>query len=238
MSAQLLEIAGVMPESGREQALPEVKTIRPSYRWSPEQFARAQIRGLVQQVFSPNAAQPVRQVVFSAIEPDTDVAGICRHVGESLAIDTLASIAIVTAEPSRVTSGGILGPEVAAFGADSRQTALRQEAVRLRSNLWMLAGRERCDDCPGSVLLHRYLAEIRGEFEYSIVEGTPAGTTSEAVSLAQLADGMVLVLSARRTRRASALRIKQMLQESHVRILGTVLGDREFPIPDRIYRRL
>jgi Mrp family chromosome partitioning ATPase len=56
--------------------------------------------------------------------------------------------------------------------------------------------------------------------------------------MARLADGLILVLSARHTRRAAARRIKQLLDEARVQLLGTVLTDREFPIPERIYRRL
>jgi len=56
--------------------------------------------------------------------------------------------------------------------------------------------------------------------------------------MAQIADGVVLVVSAERTRRAAACKIKEMLEAAQVRLLGAVLSDREFPIPERIYRRL
>jgi Mrp family chromosome partitioning ATPase len=56
--------------------------------------------------------------------------------------------------------------------------------------------------------------------------------------MAEFTDGIVLVLSAQHTRRAAALRIKEKVDEAHVRLLGTVLSDREFPIPQRLYRRL
>jgi hypothetical protein len=48
--------------------------------------------------------------------------------------------------------------------------------------------------------------------------------------------GIILVLSAKHTRRVTALKIKNALRQ--VRLLGTVLSDREFPIPTSIYRRL
>ncbi len=54
--------------------------------------------------------------------------------------------------------------------------------------------------------------------------------------MAHAADGIVLVVSAARTRRATALKVKNDL--NGVRLLGTVLCDREFPIPRGIYRRL
>src|SRR5258708_13697834 len=56
--------------------------------------------------------------------------------------------------------------------------------------------------------------------------------------MGQLADGVILVLSAQRTRRVTARNVKEGLERAEARILGTVLSDRDFPIPERIYRRL
>jgi hypothetical protein len=63
--------------------------------WDPERFAQEQIRGLVRRVFSPNAPTPVRQVVFSAVEGETDVSTICRRAGEALAMETTGQIAVL-----------------------------------------------------------------------------------------------------------------------------------------------
>jgi len=63
--------------------------------WSAGSFAREQIRGLVRQLFFSNAAQPVRQVVFSAADSQTDVGIICQQVGEALASETQGGIAVV-----------------------------------------------------------------------------------------------------------------------------------------------
>ncbi len=89
-----------------------------------------------------------------------------------------------------------------------------------------------------AVGLHSYLGAVRREFDYSILEGPPAGESNEATSMAQFADGIILVLSAGSTRRVVARRIKEMLEAAQARVLGTVLTDRVFPIPERIYRRL
>ena len=64
------------------------------------------------------------------------------------------------------------------------------------------------------------------------------GESNEAMAMAQFVDGIILVLSARRTRRIAARKMKEMLEGAHARILGSVLSDRVFPIPQGIYRRL
>jgi Mrp family chromosome partitioning ATPase len=82
------------------------------------------------------------------------------------------------------------------------------------------------------------LAELRNEFEYAVIHGPAAGISSEAALLGQLADGIILVLEAHSTRKATARKIKETLEGAQSRILGTVLSKRTFPVPERIYRRL
>jgi Mrp family chromosome partitioning ATPase len=82
------------------------------------------------------------------------------------------------------------------------------------------------------------LTELRKEFEYVVIEGPTAGVSSEAAILGQMTDGLILVLGAHSTRKATAQKIKQALQGAQSRILGTVLSERRFPIPESIYNRL
>jgi Mrp family chromosome partitioning ATPase len=115
---------------------------------------------------------------------------------------------------------------------------IRHGAKRLRNNLWLLPPNEGGEDGVSMSSTQAQLSDLRREFEYSIVEARPAGESDEAMAMAQFADGIILVLSARHTRRATALKIKEALVAAEANLLGTVLSDREFPIPERIYRRL
>jgi len=192
--------------------------------WSPERFAREQIRRLVRQLFSFSAVPPIRQVVFSAVGQDSDVPGICRSVGRVLAEERFEDVAL---------AGGCAEPR-----GDGHNLPLKQIATRMQRNLWLLPPVWCAEENIGSASLHKYLGVIRAEFEYSILAGPPAGESDEAMAMAQFADGIVLVLSARNTRRATARKVKQTLVEARVRLLGTVLSDREFPIPEALYRHL
>jgi hypothetical protein len=231
MSAGLLRAA----ESAREEARSETGSLRPAAGWSPENFAREQIRGLVRQVFFSNAVHAVRQVVFSALEPETEVRSICRRVGEALAPEIEGRVAVVGPYP-RVIQNAEKQREQSVD--EDGSTPLRQVATRVRGNLWLVPDGARGSDSSFSASWETFLGEVRREFEYSIVQGPPAGESDEATAMAQSADGIILVLSAQRTRRATARQVKQALQAAHANILGTVLGDRDFPIPDAIYRRL
>jgi hypothetical protein len=220
----------------------ESKTIREVDRWSPEAFAREQIRGLVRQVFFANATHPIKQVVFSAANPGIDVGSICRRVGEALASETDDSVVVVVDLPyfQEMQPNGKRYSSQAVNEAEDSQ-AWRSVATRVRRNLWFLPETKIVNggpDAANATWLKSHLEELRREFSYSVVEAPPAGESSEAAALGQLADGLILVLSAHTTRRTVARKIKETLDAARARLLGTVLSDRIFPIPEGIYRWL
>jgi len=215
----------------RERSAPEAQG------WNPEDFAREQIRGLVRKVFFSNVERPVRQVVFSALDVETDVKSICRSVGEALAAETVSNVAVVGEYPQVLPDAEMYRAELS-DSPPGNGSAPGRTATRVRGNLWLVPAAEREGDRGATASLHSHLGEMRRGFEYSIIAGPPAGESNEATAMAQFADGIILVLSADRTRRIMARKIMEMLEGAEARILGTVLIDRIFPIPDRIYRRL
>jgi hypothetical protein len=221
----------------RDAAPAEVEAQRRPDGWNPENFAREQIRGLVRQVFFANAARPARQVVFAAVDPETDVRGLCRRVGESLAMETQETVAVMGKYPRLLHRAEAVHEELPDRGSNDGMP-LRQLGTRARANLWLVPEKDGGSDCFTSAGLHSYLGELRRQFEHSIVQSPSAGESDAATAMALFADGIILVLSAQRTRRATARKIKLALEAAQVRILGVVLSDREFPIPEAIYRRL
>ena len=61
---------------------------------------------------------------------------------------------------------------------------------------------------------------------------------SDALAFGQLTDGFILVVEANATRREAALQVAENLRAANVRILGAVLNQRTFPIPEALYHRL
>jgi hypothetical protein len=228
-NAEMLGESGLIGAPAQDTALPQVAILRETRDWSPEDFAREQIRGLVRRVFFANGRCSVKQVVFSAAGAHQDVDDICERVGRALALETSSDVAVVgcrtgETEKTRRTSASIK--------SWSTQTA---------SNLWHVPQSEGSES-DGEVRTARYwisfLAELRREFEYAVIHGPAAGLSSEAALLGDLADGIVLVLGANTTRKATARKIKDTLEAMRSRVLGTVLSERAFPIPEWIYRRL
>jgi hypothetical protein len=216
-----------------ETAIPPVEIFRPN-AWNPSDFGREQIRGLVRRVFFGSEARTVKHVVFSAAEPGIDLANICDQVGRALALETQAHIAIVGRETG-TTKMAKPCPDYAG-GA-----AIKSRSPQIGINLWRvqeLGLSEPSEELGTGRYWLSCLAALRSEFEFAVIQGPIAGASSEAALLGQLADGIILVLGAQTTRKATARKIKETLVYAQSRILGTVLSDRSFPIPERIYRLL
>ena len=211
----------------------EKKIVREITGWNPEAFAREQIQTLVRRVFLNSESHPAKQVVFSAAGENIELRSLCMQVGEALALETSAPVAVVIRE-SRDS-------KQVPFQENRRPAFIKDDAVCLASNLWRVAEVGPCGGAQKSGMGQYWasrLVELRSEFEFAVIHGPVAGTSSEAALLAELADGIVLVLGAGSTRKASARKVKECLQAGSSRILGTVLSERVFPIPQRIYQRL
>jgi hypothetical protein len=205
---------------------------KPACGWNPQDFAREQVRWLVRQLFL-SGERAVRQVVFSPIEAETDVLNLCWRVGETLALETKQAVVVVGDYPQALQD-----TETARITRHAAGDSTLPDATRVTSNLSLLPSFASDGNTVSRASLHSYIAAVRSGFEYSIVAGPPAAESTTTTEMAQLADGIVLVLSARRTRRITARKIKEKLELAQARLLGIVLSDRAFPIPERIYRRL
>jgi len=209
----------------------------PAGRWNPDDFSKQQIHGLVRQLFLSRMKSPIRQVVFAATESQTDVRNLCWRAGEALAEQTSQSIALVGDYPRLLLEAETDG-EVTRGDLKKEFGTTRLAATRLKKNLWLVSSVEGNAIAPTSQTLHSYLSEIRSGFEYSIVAVPSVAESSAAIAMAQVADGIVLVVSAQHTRRIRARKIKENLEAAQACLLGVVLNDRDFPIPERLYHRL
>jgi hypothetical protein len=208
--AEILRPMSVPANSSVDSGLAAVP-VPQSTAWDPATFAQEQISSLVRRVFFPGWPKPSKQVVFTAVDANHDVAHICRRVGETLASQVLAG------------------------------QCLKDRATRISPNLWFLPAAafvpEREKEFSAAWLRHR-LGDLRREFDYSVVHAPAVTSFSETGLLAHLADGVVLVLNAHRTRRVAAQHARDVLLAASARLIGAVLDQKQFPIPASVYRRL
>ncbi len=209
--------------------------------WDPDSFAEEQIRGLVRQVFLPGWPKPAHQVVFSPVDPETDISSICMQVGLALSAQVSGTTCLVEANLSCPGLEQVVERNGHDLIANQETPAFRGPTRRLSNELWLLSRSvflgENETGLSGAWLRDR-LAELRQTFDYTVLYGPPAATGSEAALLGSLCDGMVLVVEANSTRRVAAQKVKEKLHAANARLLGVVLSERTFPIPETIYKKL
>ena len=218
----------------QQEEIPRLEFIAEVETWTPQDFAREQMRGLVRRVFLGSKDHSCKQVAFSAAEPETDVASLCDLAGRSLALETSLDVAVVGREQPVLER---MWPHPRA----RRLGSVKSCSVKAAINLWHVPGsarRECTDESATGCSWISFLAELRNEFEYAVIQAPAAGVSSDAALLGQLTDGIVLILEAHRTRKATARKIKETLLGAQCRILGTILSERRFPVPEFVYRRL
>jgi Mrp family chromosome partitioning ATPase len=200
-----------------------------------------QLAALVERVFLPVTTDPIRSVAFAGIGLDGESGSVAAGVAELLFKQTTATICVVDANfasPSIHQRFGLPNTRglMEAFASGG---PLVDAARQVQRNLWAVpagsvGGRPSFSTTEAQVRMAQFLAR----FDHVLIHMEPLTTNGDATGVSRLADGVILVLSAGKTRKEAARRAAQRLRDTGVSVVGAVLTDRRFPIPDVIYRRL
>lgn len=82
------------------------------------------------------------------------------------------------------------------------------------------------------------IRELREGFDYLLVRSAVRSDATDACFLGQLTGSAVLVIEAHATRRDAAARVKLQLEQKGVSVLGAILNNRTFPVPQFLYSKL
>ncbi len=203
--------------------------------------AKQEIVKLVQRLFlSP---QGVRRVVFSGSESGCGCSWMLARVAEELASQGRGTVCMVDCnlrspglhqqfgmQNHHGLSDALLGPG-----------PIREYVHRCSQNLWLVS----CGGSPesgvsmlGSERMRARMSELRMTFDFVLIDAAPLGTCNDAIVLGTLNDGVVLTLKANSSRRETARNALHELQTANVKVLGAVLNQRTFPIPESLYKKL
>jgi len=207
--------------------------------WDPGRFADEQIQKLVRQVFFPGWPKPARHVVFTAVDEDADLAGVCLNVGEVLARNVDGRVGVIETTLEMPEFEDVFGVRGAAPVVRDNFNSMRSAAHQISNRLWLVPptsfwGTESVSALP----LENTLSQVRHDFDYAVLHASPAAISNEAAVLGHMCDGVVMVLKAHATHRVVAQKVKETLQAANVRVLGAILSGRTFPIPESLYRKL
>ncbi len=189
-----------------------------------------QIHALVQQLFFGHESKPVRHVGFAAIEAPTATATLCLEVAQALAERDRYKVGLIDANLDSVLLQNQLR-----IPSPNRA----QANWPITPRLWMVPRHNWLPDACGQRITDQNLSRLReltAEFDCSIL--WCASVSWLTASIGRTCDGLVLVLTANRTRRLVAAQIIDQLTKAQVPVLGTVLAERRFPVPQGLYRSL
>jgi capsular exopolysaccharide synthesis family protein len=207
-------------------------------------LSREELVKLIQTVFLLPGNQSPKVVVFSGAESGAGCSSICTGAAEALAAHVSEPVCLVDSNLRFPSLHLCLGVE---NDKGLREALVSPEPVRefVRKlpgdRLWLLTSGLTPPSRMGTMNsshLAAKIEELRREFPYILIDSPPVNIYSDAISLGQSADGVVLVISANTTRKDAARRAKMSFEGAGARLLGAVLNNRTYPIPQSIYDRL
>jgi capsular exopolysaccharide synthesis family protein len=207
-----------------------------------EGVSREEMTKLVQRLFLlPDSS---RVVVFSGVERGAGCTWLTAQVARSLAERGRNTVCVVDANlrfPAMHEVFGLAnhnGLTDAVAASASLQGYLRKTPM---ANLWLLTcgSPEKTEQAlNASDQMLSCIQELRNHFDFVLIDSPPMNSFNDAVRLASVGDGIALVLKANTSRRETAQRVLREARAANVRVLGAVLNQRTFPVPESIYKRL
>jgi hypothetical protein len=180
----------------------------------------------------PESPRP-RILVFLGAEPESNCTSVCAHIGDLLASSISAPVCLVEANPNAPSLERRLGHPRRGGLAEllaSPDLELKSAAAQLPGgDLWLLPGGFAADSTAGlfsrSDRLLGRMNELRACFDFALIDAPPVRASRDALTLAHLSDGVVMILRATGARRDSSHRLKEDLEAAGVEILGAILAD-------------
>jgi|SRR5438270_312923 len=208
-----------------------------------EQIAREEEFKLVQRVFL-GEGNATRVALFAGLERDGGCASICVRAAETLATRGEGSVCLVDADfqtPSLHEYFDL--PNGKGLAEATQESGPIQEFAQqlAPSDLWLVpcgCGASAWNSAKSADQLRARLEELRNAYRYVVVHSGPLWLNANAMLLSKGIDGVVLILEANATRRETARRIKERLAVANAKVLGVVLNNRSYPIPEALYTRL
>ncbi len=189
-----------------------------------------QIQSLVEQLFFQSETAPVRHVGVTAAEDSGEIAQLCFDVAEVLAQEGRYDVGLIDASLGSVPLETQMQIAPATTTDSAWPVAPHLWFVPRQSWMSVPAGRQITE------LDTSRLREVAAEFDFSIL-CCPSVSWATA-RIGRVCDGLVLVLTANKTRRLVARQMRDRLRMARVPLLGTILTERRFPIPPGLYRSL
>lgn len=209
-----------------------------------DEHTSAEMKKLVERLFMGGGREAPHVVVFAPVEQTSAANGICAQAAAMLARQSGKSVCVVDAN---IASPSLHRCFNVANDAGISDCLLSGRSVRGSRHkvpdldLTIVTAGSRTADWEtmiSSGAMTDKMRELRQQFEYLLIEGSPLTSASTALLHGRLADGVLMIVEANSTRRELVRKVKADLDALEIPVLGTVLNNRDFPIPEYLYRKL
>ncbi len=222
----------------------DARTSRPALKTPEGPRFDLEAMKLVHRLFlSPSHVAP-SSVMFCGVDEGSGCSTVCASVAEILASQVRGKVCLVDAN--------VRNPSLHRFfqlDNDRGFTNMLIDQGRVEDFAHQLPGRDLWVMPNGSVpadlwslsdteFVRSRVLELRGAFRHVIIDIAPASRYLDAITIGQVVDGVVLVISSDTTKREIARQTKESLEEANVAVLGAVLNKRKYPIPQFLYSTL
>ena len=177
-----------------------------------------------------------RVVMFIASQGGEGTSTVAAQFAQSLASDERLRVLLVDAHVRRPAYGYDGSPSAV---PPARVTPRRQAQPDAPGpDLMPLSAdsREAHNLTPAS--LRESLDAVASGYDWIVIDGPPVLESPDAATLGVVADGVVVVVQAGRTKRPVLTRSVDLMSRAGGRVLGMVLNRRRLEIPEFIYRRI
>lgn len=228
-----------MPEPSTADRVATIEVV-PIRSQSADGVCGEEMLRFIQRTFLSADGTAPRQVVLCGVDDENGSSSVCAMAGRTLAANSPGKVCLVDANVRSPQLASLFGIEgTSPFSGTS--APLPDQCVKIGNNLWLAGPNILVDKSrvllPATELKER-LGQLRHEFEYLLIDAPGTSASGDAQLLGMVADAAILVIEANSTRRLTARKARETLEAAGVRLLGTILNNRTFVIPETIYRKL
>jgi hypothetical protein len=184
---------------------------------------------LARRLFLTATEEPeLRVVTFCGVGPSCAQDRLCARVAICLAAEVDRTVCLADSDyPVTALDEYLCVPEQGGSAEDiPHKHAVTSYARRLgETNLSVLEIEPKYDL---SEVIAQRLRELLNEFDYVLINGPNLPDCGQAIALARVSDGVVLIVDANSTKRDTALQAKCELEQANVPVLGVVLNNNCF----------
>jgi len=208
----------------------------------PVKPGQEEIINLVQQLFLCAGADAPRSVVFTSTESGAGCTWVCGETAEIFASRIAGTVCVLDANLRRPALAQHFGVE---NGPGLSEALVQMDPIRAFArplalpNLSLITAgnsREAAQGLLTSDRMRLRITELRSEYDFLLIDASAMNLANEAIGLGSMSDGVVMVLKANTSRKQGARQAIQELQGGKAKVLGAVLNQRKFPIPQALYK--